>query len=202
MNLRSWIGIRCLALVLAVGTAGCTHRPPADEVGSYPAANPNDCLPPLALVDQHGNRVVLSSLKGKPVLIDFVYTSCRLECPTLTSKFRLVARALGPLLGPRVTMVSISLDPEHDLAPVMLKYASDMGAPTSGWLFLTGPPAAIDQELSLFKIVRTREHGGSIGHVAVGFLLGPDGHQVRQYEMLAVSPGTVAEDVRNALAAR
>ncbi len=192
--------IVCLALMASLALAGCSRRPPA-EAGSYPAANPGDCLPALALVDQHGDRVMLSSLKGRPVLIDFVYTSCHLECPVLTSKFRLIARALGPLLGKRVRMVSITLDPEHDLAPVLLKYAQDQGAGENGWLFLTGPPAAVDEELALFRIKRMRESDGSIGHVAAAFLLGPDGRQVRQYDMLAVSPETVVEDVRDALAA-
>jgi protein SCO1/2 len=152
------------------------------------------------MVDQHGNSVMLSSLRGKPVLVDFIYTSCHLECPVLTAKLRMIARALGPTLGARVQMVSISLDPEHDLPPTLARYAQDHGAEESGWLFLTGEPAAIDQELALFRIKRMREHDGSIGHVAAAFLLGPDGHQVRQYDMLAVNPRTVVEDIRSTLA--
>ncbi len=201
MSLRSSTRIAGLAAALLVlAIAGCT-RAPVSAPGSYPAANLNDCLPPVALVDQHGNRVVLRSLRGKPVLIDFVYTSCHLECPALTAKFRMIARALGPTLGARVTMVSISLDPEHDLAPVLLKYAQAAGADEPGWLFLAGPPAAIDQVLAGFRIKRMRQNDGSIAHVAAAFLIGPDGRQVRQYDVLAVSPTTVADDVRNVLAA-
>ncbi len=194
------IRIACLALAFGLLIPGCSRQPPA-EPGSYPASNPNDCLPALALVDQHGKRVLLSALKGKPVLIDFVYTSCHLECPVLTSKFRMIARALGPALGRRVTMVSISLDPEHDSAPVLLKYARDEDAEDPGWLFLTGEPETVDRELALFRIKRMRQSDGSIGHVAAAFLLGPDGRQVRQYDVLAVNPDTVIDDIRNALAA-
>jgi len=201
MSLRSSTRITGLAIALLVlAIAGCTHAP-VSAPGSYPAANPNDCLPPLALVDQHGNRVLLSSLKGKPVLVDFVYTSCHLECPALTAKFRMIAKALGPTLGARVTMVSISLDPEHDLAPVLLKYAQAAGADEAGWLFLTGPAATVDQVLALFRIKRMRQNDGSIAHVAAAFLIGPDGRQVRQYDVLAVSPTTVIDDIRNVLAA-
>ncbi|MBF6568750.1 MAG: SCO family protein [Candidatus Binataceae bacterium] len=185
-------------MVLFAILASCSHTPPA-EIGSYPAANPNDCLPPIALSDQHGTRLTLASLKGKPVLIDFVYASCHLECPVLTSKFRLIANALGSELGNKITLVSITLDPEHDTPAVLLRYAKAEGAPASGWLFLTGAPAAIDQELALFRIKRMREPGGAIGHVAAAFLLGPDGHQIRQYDALQVSPKTVVADIRNAL---
>ena len=190
--------VACLATAFGLLIAGCS-RQPAVEPGSYPAANSNDCLPALAMVDQHGNRVMLSSLKGKPVLIDFVYTSCHLECPVLTSKFRMIARALGPALGPKVTMVSISLDPEHDSAPVLLKYARDEGAEDPGWLFLTGPPATIDNELELFRIKRMREKDGSIGHIASAFLLGADGRPVRQYDVLTVKTDTIIGDIRSAL---
>ena len=185
-----------LALGLCLALGGCARRQVA-EPGSYPAANSNDCLPPVALVDQHGQRIVLSSLRGKPVLIDFVYTSCHLECPALTARFRQIASALGPALGRDVTMVSLSLDPEHDLAPTLLKYAHDEGADEPGWLFLTGPPASVDQVLALFRIKRMRNPDGSIGHVAAAFLLGPDGRQARQYDALAVSPATVVNDLRN-----
>jgi len=191
-------GLAIALLILAI--AGCARRP-ASEPGSYPAANPNDCLPRLALVDQHGNRVMLSSLRGKPVLVDFVYTSCHLECPALTAKFRMIAKALGPALGVRATMVSISLDPEHDLSPVLLKYAKDEGADEPGWLFLSGPPATVDQVLALFRIKRMRNPDGSIAHVAAAFLLGPDGRQVRQYDVLAVSPNTVVDDLHDVLGA-
>jgi protein SCO1 len=196
------ISIRFAILALAVSLLipGCTRRPAAAP-GSYPAANPNDCLPALSLVDQHGQPVMLSTLKGKPVLIDFVYTSCHLECPVLTAKFRIVARRLGPTLGRQVKMVSISLDPEHDTSPMLLKYAHDEGADDPGWLFLTGKPETIDRELALFRIRRMRLKDGSIGHVGMAFLLGPDGHQLRQYDMLKVSPDAVVNDVRNALAA-
>ncbi len=189
--------VACLALAFGLLIAGCVRRP-AVESGSYPASNPNDCLPALAMVDQHGNRVVLSSLKGKPVLIDFIYTSCHQECPVLTAKFRMVARGLGPALGKQVTMVSVSLDPEHDSAPALLKYARDEGVEDRGWLFLTGRSETIDQELGLFRIKRMREKDGSIGHIATAFLLGPDGRQARQYDVLAVKPDTVIDDIRSA----
>jgi protein SCO1/2 len=201
MSRRPSIQIPYVAIALLVlAIAGCA-RWPASEPGSYPAANSNDCLPPVALVDQHGNRVMLSSLRGKPMLVDFVYTSCHLECPALTAKFRMIARALGPALGPEVTMVSISLDPERDLAPALLQYAKDEGAERPGWLFLTGPPATVDQVLALFRIKRMRNPDGSIAHVAAAFLLGPGGRQVRQYDVLAVSPDTVIDDLHHVLGA-
>jgi protein SCO1/2 len=106
-----------------------------------------------------------------------------------------VARELGPALGANVTMVSITLDPEHDSPAQLASYAKSQGADANGWLFLTGKPAQIDQVLAQFKLRRMHESDGSIMHSVSAFLLGPDGHQIRQYNALDVSAAAVAADV-------
>jgi cytochrome oxidase Cu insertion factor (SCO1/SenC/PrrC family) len=180
-----------IALALMLAFSGCNR----EAAGDYPAANGNNCLPDISLIDQHGSAVSLASLKGKPVLIDFIYTSCASTCPVLTAKMASVARELGPALGANVTMVSITLDPEHDGPAELASYAKSHGADDNGWLFLTGKPAQIDQVLALFKLRRTHESDGSIMHSVSAFLLGPDGHQIRQYNALDVSAAAVAADV-------
>ena len=60
-------------------------------------------------------------------------------------------------------------------------------------------PAEIDQYLSVFTIRRTREADGSIDHVTTSFLLGPDGRQIRQYDGIAVTPSTLADDIDRAI---
>jgi protein SCO1 len=187
------LGLVTLAAILTL--SACGNR---EARGDYPAANGNDCLPQVSLVDQHGSAVSLASLKGKPVLIDFIYTSCASTCPMLTAKMAAIAHQLGPALGANVRIVSITLDPEHDNPAELAKYAQSHDANTDGWIFLTGPPAKIDQVLGLFKLRRTRESDGTITHTIEAFLLGPDGRQIRQYNALDVSPAAVVADVDRA----
>jgi cytochrome oxidase Cu insertion factor (SCO1/SenC/PrrC family) len=94
-----------------------------------------------------------------------------------------------------VTIVSITLDPEHDGPAQLAAYAKSQSADNNGWLFLTGKPADIDQVLAAFKLRRMRESDGSIMHSVSAFLLGPDGHQIRQYNALDVSAKAVAADI-------
>ncbi len=178
-----------VAALLAV--AGCSRR---DETGSFPAANKNDCLPDVTLVDQHGNQTSLASLKGEPVLVDFIYTTCGGTCPMLTSKMAAAGKLLGAALGSRIRIVSISIDPEHDNPPTLLEYARTHDADRPGWLFLTGTPAQIEQVLAAYNLKRYRGADGSIDHVTASFLLGPDGRQVRQYDGVAVKAETLAQD--------
>jgi protein SCO1/2 len=195
-NIRLYSRIlNIVSLVTILTLSACGNR---EAMGDYPAANGNDCLPAVSLVDQHGASVSLASLKSKPVLIDFIYTSCASTCPTLTAKMAAIAHRLGPALGADVTIVSISLDPEHDTPAELAKYAASHDANGDGWIFLTGPPAQIDQVLALFKLRRMREGDGTITHSVSAFPLGPDGHQLRQYNALDVSPEAVVADVDRA----
>ena len=187
------LGILSLAVILTL--AACNDR---EARGDYPAANGNNCLPDVSLIDQNGRAVSLASLKGTPVLIDFIYTSCASTCPMLTAKMAAIAHRLGPALGADVRIVSLTIDPEHDGPAELAKYAKSHDADSSGWIFLTGPPAKIDQVMALFKLRRTREGDGSITHSIEAFLLGPDGHQIRQYNALDVSPDAVVADVDRA----
>ena len=186
---RSSFAVVALALILVA--SGCAR----EAAGDYPASNGNNCLPDVSLIDQHGQAISLASLKGKPVLIDFIYTSCASTCPVLTSKIAAVARELGPALGANVTIVSITLDPEHDGPAQLAAYAKSQAVENNSWLFLTGKPADIDQVLAAFKLRRMRESDGSIMHSVSAFLLGPDGHQIRQYNALDVNAKTVAADI-------
>jgi protein SCO1/2 len=191
---RNFAIVALMMCVLAL--AGCHSD---DETGSFPAANKSDCLPILALLDQNGRSINLSSLKGEYVLINFIYTSCSGTCPMLTSKMSQVEKKLGPELGKKVRLVSVTLDPEHDNSAALLKYASEHGANGADWIFLTGTPAQIDDYLAIFKIKRMREADGSIDHVTTSFLLGPDGRQIRQYDGISVTPSTMADDVHRAI---
>ena len=187
-----------VAIVLCVlALAGC--RRDDEETGSFPAANKSDCLPDVAVLDQNGHTLNLSSLKGEYVLINFIYTGCSGTCPMLTSKMSMVEKKLGPELGKKVRLVSVTLDPEHDNSAALLKYANEHGANGSDWIFLTGTPAQIDDYLAIFKIKRTREADGSIDHVTTSFLLGPNGRQIRQYDGITVTPATLADDINRAI---
>jgi protein SCO1/2 len=185
---------------LAVGLAGCSrHFAGVAEPGSYTAANSSDCLPAITLVDQHGHDVSLASLKGHPVLIDFIYTTCLGPCPLMTARMAVVAKLMGPKLGRQVTFISITIDPEHDQPAELEKYARERGADEAGWLFLTGTPAQIDRVLALYHLKRMRNPDGTVNHAAASFLLGPDGHQVRQYQPLEVKASAVVADIEREL---
>jgi cytochrome oxidase Cu insertion factor (SCO1/SenC/PrrC family) len=196
-----------IAMLLAsLGAAGCQSNSEAisdtsaqSSDGSYPSNNPADCLPAMTLIDQFGHPTSLAALQGRLVLIDFIYADCASACPVLTARFARIARLLGPRLGKDVTLVSVTIDPEHDHPARLLDYARTHDAAHPGWLFLTGRPADIDALLAIFKLKRERETDGTITHVGLSFLLGPDGRQLRMYNAMEAPPAIVVADVDRVL---
>jgi len=206
-SLISGVAVATYIAVAMVTLAACQKNsapfmasPAESDNGSYAAADRADCLPDITLTDQHGRKVVLASLKGKPVLIDFIYTNCASACPLLTAKFAAIAKLLGQQLRTDITMVSLTIDPEHDHPAQLLAYSRSHEADYPGWLFLTGNTADIDRVLNVFKLRRARSPDGTISHVPTSFLIGADGHQERQYDALEVAPQTVIADLGRALA--
>ena len=186
------------ALTGAIATfAACNHPAPDD---GYDAVNKSDCLPAITLTDQHNKPVMLSSLKGKAVLVDFIYTSCPGPCLTETQKMAKVADSLSKDLGSKVVLLSITVDPEHDGSQQLLEYAKKQDVERPGWYFLTGSPQTIEEVMKNFKLIRQREPDGTVDHIIGVFLLGPDGREVREYNGEILKAESVTTDVNKALA--
>lgn len=95
---------------------------------------------PNTVLTTHENRAVRfyeDLVKGKVVLINFMFTDCRAICPVTTAKLVKVQKALGNRVARDVFLYSITLDPEHDTPEVLRRYAERLGA-GPGWPFLTG----------------------------------------------------------------
>lgn len=82
-------------------------------------------------------------IKGKVVMINFMFTSCDSLCPRATSNLANVQDILGKHLGRDIFMLSISLDPVTDTPKVLKKYARHFKI-KRGWYFLTGEKKDID----------------------------------------------------------
>jgi len=99
----------------------------------------------LPLLTQDGKEVrfYTDMLRGKVVLISFIYTNCTDICPILMPNLAEIQNQLGDRFGREVTFVSISVDPEDDTPEELKKYGEKYGA-RPGWTFLTGKKENID----------------------------------------------------------
>src|SRR5712691_12730776 len=73
-------------------------------------------FPNLPVVTQDGKtlRFYDDVIKGKIVVISFIYTSCPDICPLTTARMAQVEEKLGAVVGRDIFMVSMTVDPEND----------------------------------------------------------------------------------------
>src|SRR5206468_232681 len=102
-----------------------------------------ETMPPFTLVDQSGAAVTSDGLRGRVLVVSFVFTTCRDACPLITAQLaRVQARARAEKLDARVRFVSITLDPATDTPEALRRYAAAYGIDLASWHLLTGAPAS------------------------------------------------------------
>ncbi len=188
--------IHFLILLIALSMAFGCSSPPAPVLSTVST----NCLPNLTLTDQNAQPVNLASLKGSPVLFDFIYTSCPGPCELMTQQMAKVADYLGASFGSKIRFVSVTIDPEHDGPSQLRNYAREQRADRAGWLFLTGPPQQVTALMSAFKVQRVRQSDGSIEHVLAFFLVRGDGGLQNEYSPNHTRPDAIAADIARFLA--
>ena len=101
-------------------------------------------FPNVVLTSHEGEelRFFDDMIKGKVVVINFIYTTCPDVCPLETAKVSEIQAILGDRVGKDVFLYSITIDPETDTPEVLADYAEMYGA-GSGWKFMTGKEADI-----------------------------------------------------------
>lgn len=141
----------------------------------------SDPAPDFVLVDEDGRSLSGADLRGRMVLLDFIFTRCPGPCPILTRTHVSVQRELPPSVRDKTVFVSITLDPENDTPEVLRQYASARGIDTRDWSLLTGDPDRVDQVVRAFGVGSTRHPDGTIEHLVVTFLIDENGDIVKRY---------------------
>ncbi|MFQ5896559.1 MAG: SCO family protein [Nitrospinota bacterium] len=148
--------------------------------------------PRFTLITQGGDRLGLEDLRGKVILVNFIYTSCPDVCPLATAKFRRVQRLLRARgLQGVVHLLSISTDPTLDSPAALAAYGRRHGADFSFWAFLTGPAGALARVWERFGVVAVARGRGDIDHTSMTFLL----DRVGRFRLLYRGYGWREEDV-------
>jgi len=108
--------------------------------------------------------VRLSGLRGRPVLIAFIYTSCASACPLLSLAWRGCRRSSSPRGLPAV-LLSVTVDPQRDDAKKLALFARGFGA-RPGWHFLRGEPARLAPVLAAYDEWTQVLPSGELDHPA------------------------------------
>jgi protein SCO1/2 len=100
------------------------------------------------VLDEDGRQVRFYTdlVRGKTVLINFVYTRCNAVCRPFGRHLAPLQQQLGSRLGRDVFIITVTLDPEYDTPARLKAWGAQFGA-RSGWKFVTGSRAEINRVL-------------------------------------------------------
>jgi len=132
---------------------------------------------------------------GRPVVMNFIFTTCSSICPLASQTFAEFARELGPDAS-TVHLVSISVDPEQDTPARLTEYAHKYHA-GSEWQFYTGTVDASLSTQRAFDVYR----GDKMMHTPVTLLRAAPGQPWLRLEGF-VTPNELLHAYRALLAAR
>jgi protein SCO1 len=146
--------------------------------------NPVD-VPRVALQTQSGASIDFSSLGGKWLLVDFIYTRCPSYCQASGSESaQLQDRLAEPIAQGRVELLSISIDPDRDTPPRLAAYLERSRDRGRGWL--AARPLGRDglQRLErAFGITVVADGFGGYTHNAAFHLVDPRGRLVEIFDV-------------------
>ena len=147
----------------------------------------------LALRDEEGRLVRTGDLRGRPVIVTFLYTLCQNDCPTIAAQIRIALDRLGT----PVPVLAVTVDPRNDTAAARRRFLSRHYL-TGRMHFLNGPPGELQRVWRTFGI---QPQARGIEHSAYVVVLDRAGHQRVGFPVDQLTPEGLAHDVR-ALGAR
>jgi protein SCO1/2 len=171
-------------VLLAVATAASVSR----ATVSYET-------PAVTLVRADGKSVSLPQEldDGRPVLLNFVFTTCSSICPLTSRTLEDFQHKLGSEAA-RVHLMSISIDPEQDTPARLTEYARKFHAGPE-WQYYTGTLTASVMTQRAFDVYR----GEKMSHTPVTLMRAAPGKPWLRIEGF-VTPDELVGDYRNLLA--
>jgi len=166
-------GVVALTLAIGAGTGAWMrlHR-------VKPPSSPEDLR---HLIDQQGTGFSFEKLKGRTVVMNFIFTHCPSSCPMQIRALTEIQRALPDALRGHVQFVSVSMDPARDTPAVLKQYAASMGADLGNWSFVTGTAEEITWLHEYFHARVRPLEGGLFDHRVVVYLIDGRGQLIQKY---------------------
>jgi protein SCO1/2 len=174
---RVALALTTLVLCAAAGVFGVwlaqAGGEPAPQGWQGAVRPPEARLPDFTLSNQDGERVTAASLRGRPLVVAFVYSTCKDTCPAQVQSIR------GALddLGHDVPVVGISVDPANDTPRLARTFLLEQSM-TGRMDFLLGSRAQLEPIWKAFGIApqpKGRDHSSytiivdAAGRQRIGF---------------------------------
>ena len=152
-------------------------------------------VPAFALRNQDGETVTAQSLRGRPVVFAFIYSTCKDVCPAQVQSIR------GALddLGRDVPALAVSVDPANDTPERARRFLFKRGLAHDRMRFLLGSRERLQP---IWKAYGIRPQGEAFDHSAYVLLIDRRGRQRVGFPVAQLTPEGLAHDIRRLQAER
>lgn len=152
-----WLAIFCVAGAVGLAAtplAAKTAQPSVFDPGSaiaYSQAAVGREIGDYSFLDRSGEARRLSDFRGKPLVVNLVFTACVESCPIIVQTLQHAVDVAMEALGENsFSVVTIGFDSAQDTPERMHDYASNQGIDFDNWHFLSG--AGVDMEQLLEEL--------------------------------------------------
>ena len=135
-----------------------------------------DYIPNFAMIDQHGDFLQIRNLRGKPFVMNFIFTRCQAAkmCPASTTRMSDLQDAARDADLEGLHFVTITFDPEFDSPGILRQYADGYEIEHDNFYLLTATQTLVDDLLRQFGIL-TMDEDGTINHTMATLLIDANG---------------------------
>ena len=98
-------------------------------------------IPPFRFTNQDGKTITNADYKGKIYVADFFFTTCPGICKIMTGNMKRLQDEF--VKNEDFALLSHTVNPERDTVETLRKYATEKGADTKNWNFVTGTKDSI-----------------------------------------------------------
>lgn len=166
-------------------------------------------FPDITLLDQNGRDFSLSEVRGKVLVVAYIYTNCPDICHVISKKMNVFKQQIKKSgLEDRVYFISITFDPERDTPDVLRHHAEMMNLDLDNWVFLTGDENAVNATLKVAGMEAIKgsvdsngkgEQSYSISHRDRISLVDKNGRIRKHYKGSEFNPDELLEDIKRLL---
>lgn len=134
----------------------------------------------FVLLDRDGKPVELRKYRGKPLLVNFIYTACFQVCPTTTRNLqKAIAETVNVMGADRFNIVSIGFNQPFDSPQAMKDFSTRYGISLPNWEFLSPAPAILGELTKNFGFSYVATPAG-FDHLNQVTMVDAEGRIVRQ----------------------
>ena len=148
--------------------------------------------PGFTLADPDGKTVGLADLRGKVVVLNFIYASCPDVCPLHSQRIAEIQAMVNQTpMRDLVQFVSITTDPARDTPEVLRDHGAAHGLDSVNWVFLTSGPERPEETRQLadrYGLKFTDTPDGLQMHAVVTHLIDKEGRLRARYHSLRFEP--------------